>query len=73
MTDHRTKDLVFDPATWPRVGERYICTLSHPRPAGASGGWVHTDYEDAGECSEGCCDRYRCRACGKIWNEEVAQ
>lgn len=27
--------------------------------------------EDAGECSEGCCDRWRCSACKREWNVEV--
>lgn len=29
--------------------------------------------EDAGECSDGCCDRYRCTACGRTWLVEVPQ
>ena len=27
--------------------------------------------EDAGECSEGCCDRWRCSQCKREWNVEV--
>lgn len=29
------------------------------------------DYGD-GMCYEGCCNRYQCNDCGKIWTEEVA-
>jgi hypothetical protein len=25
---------------------------------------------DEGECSEGCCDRYRCTVCSHTWLEE---
>ena len=27
--------------------------------------------EDAGECSDGCCDRWRCSSCKKTWLVEV--
>jgi hypothetical protein len=33
---------------------------------------AHENAEDAGECSQGCCDRYRCKDCGHTWTEEVA-
>jgi hypothetical protein len=27
--------------------------------------------EDAGECSDGCCDRWRCSVCKRTWLVEV--
>jgi hypothetical protein len=34
----------------------------------------HENYGDYGDgmCYEGCCDRYQCKDCGKIWTEEGA-
>jgi transposase-like protein len=34
----------------------------------------HDNYEDYGDgmCAEGCCDRYRCKDCGKIFLVEGA-
>jgi hypothetical protein len=29
--------------------------------------------DDAGECHDGCCDKWRCSACGNTWLTEVAQ
>jgi hypothetical protein len=62
-------------ANWPRdpASGRYLCTLARPMPPGAPGAWAHQDTARAGTCSEGCCDRYECRACGKLWTQEVAQ
>lgn len=33
----------------------------------------HDNYKDYGDgmCYEGCCNRYICLDCGKIWTEEV--
>ncbi len=27
--------------------------------------------EDAGSCSDGCCDEWRCPQCGKTWTQEL--
>lgn len=52
---------------------RQICYPDNPMPPGASGRWAHTNVEDDGECSDGCCDYFRCKDCGLRWREEVAQ
>ena len=52
---------------------RQICSPEHPMPKGDPGRWAHTNVEDAGECSDGCCDYFRCKDCGHHWKEEVAQ
>ena len=31
----------------------------------------HAPIEDAGSCSEGCCDKWRCSACKRTWLVEV--
>lgn len=64
-----------DMTNWPRdpASQRYLCSPEHPMPANATGQWAHTNVEDAGECSRGCCDIWRCKDCGYKWNEEVAE
>lgn len=52
---------------------RWICTPETPMPKGADGQWEHQDTEDAGECSDGCCDYYRCLNCGLRFKVEVAR
>jgi hypothetical protein len=51
---------------WPRTDSgRLICTPDRPMPEdarttfGGSALWQHSDVEDIGECSDGCCDRMR--------------
>jgi hypothetical protein len=64
----------FDAATWPKdpANGRFLCTLAQPMPHGAGGRWSHADLADAGGCAEGCCDDYRCRACGVEFRVEAA-
>lgn len=31
------------------------------------------EWEDVGECSEGCCDKFKCKKCGRVEYEEVGQ
>jgi hypothetical protein len=59
---------------WPRTAcGRLICTPERPMPQdarkafGGSALWQHSDVEDIGECSDGCCDRKRCKSCGVRW------
>lgn len=72
----------FDEATWPRdpASGRFLCSSDRPMPAGASmrpegvrRQWVHTNVVSDGECSEGCCDDYKCADCGHTWRVECAQ
>ncbi len=64
----------FDATTWPKAPNgRFLCTLAQPAPTPAPPGlWEHADTADAGGCSEGCCDDYRCRACGVKFRIEAA-
>lgn len=52
---------------------RQICTKDAPMPPMAEGQWQHPDAKDIGTCREGCCDKYECPHCGKIFLEEVPQ
>lgn len=71
----------FNAETWPLDqkaidlgrGERFLCTPDRPKPKGAPGRWSHTGAVDDGECSEGCCDDYKCTDCGETWRIEAAQ
>jgi hypothetical protein len=49
------------------------CTKEQPMPKGAPGRWEHEGAKNDGECSDGCCDYYRCVDCGHWWRQEVAQ
>jgi hypothetical protein len=42
-------------------------------PKGAEGHWEHAGWHVVGECLQGCCDRYKCRDCGKELLCEVPQ
>lgn len=67
--------LTFDPATWPRdpkAPQRFLCSPDHPMPKGSTGQWSHTNPRDNGECSDGCCDDYKCADCGHTWRVECA-
>jgi hypothetical protein len=46
---------------------RLICTTERPMPAKHEGQWLHPEAVDDGGCSDGCCDDYRCPACGERW------
>ena len=63
-----------DLAGWPKEGECFICTAERPMPMPAPGGaWLHPEAKCVGGCSEGCCDDYRCPACGVKWRSELPQ
>ena len=52
---------------------RYICTRRNPWDKdvnGRNGRGCHPAAEDDGECSDGCCDDYRCPYCGVHWRVE---
>lgn len=52
---------------------RYICTKRNPWDKdvnGRNGRGCHPAAEDDGECSDGCCDDYRCPYCGVHWRVE---
>lgn len=49
------------------------CTPSNPMPKGAPGRWEHVRATDDGECSQGCCDYWKCPDCGHTWKTEVGQ
>jgi hypothetical protein len=52
---------------------RQICTSDKPIPENAGGLWAHPEAVHIGTCSEGCCDDYRCPACGTEWRQECPQ
>lgn len=39
----------------------------------AKSGCCQAPLEDAGTCSEGCCDRWRCTKCGRTFTHEMPQ
>lgn len=52
---------------------RYICTKRNPWDKAVhahAGRGCHPAAEDDGECSDGCCDDYRCPYCGVHWRVE---
>lgn len=64
----------FDASTWPTREGRFLCTSLAPMPSDGTGvSWIHPEAKDDGDCSDGCCDYYRCPACGHRWREECAQ
>lgn len=44
--------------------ERYTCTAAAPWSPERGERATHPDAADDGECSDGCCDYYRCSHCG---------
>lgn len=62
-----------DLTDWPRRDGRLLCTPERPMPKGADGAWLHPWATIVGDCFEGCCDDYRCFACGHEWRQECAQ
>ncbi len=51
--------------------DRKVCTPENPMPKDAPGRWAHTNAVDNGECSQGCCDYYRCTDCGATWRGTI--
>ena len=43
---------------------RYVCTREAPWSESKGFRATHPDAKDDGECSEGCCDYYKCPHCG---------
>ncbi len=44
---------------------RRECTQSDPYVPGKTNVfWYHPQSDDDGECSDSCCDYYKCRVCG---------
>jgi hypothetical protein len=65
----------FAPAPdWPvdPADGRLICTPERPMPKNAKGQWSHPAAELVGDCGDGCCDDFRCPACGAEWRCEWA-
>ena len=54
------------------MSDRYICTKESPWMPD-KGRAEHPDAVDIGECSDGCCDKYRCPNCGLTFMCEVPQ
>lgn len=54
------------------AGGRYVCTARHPADPAVCR-TIHPAAEDIGECSSGCCDKYRCPRCNLTWTEELPQ
>lgn len=57
----------------PTPTERYVCTKAAPWDKAKGVRATHPDAEDVGECSDGCCDYYKCPNCGLRFTVEVAQ
>lgn len=55
------------------VNEINRCTKESPMPKGAPGRWEHEGAKSDGECSDGCCDYYKCLDCFHRWRQEAAQ
>lgn len=52
---------------------RFVCTKDDPwKPEKGEFVW-HPDAKDDGECSEGCCDYFKCPNCGLRFKVEAAQ
>lgn len=49
------------------AGGRYACTERHPWNRTIQRRAIHPAAEDAGTCSAGCCDRWRCPRCDTSW------
>ena len=56
---------------------RPLCSPEHPMPKDATGRWSHTSVEQVGHGEDyggGCyVVTYRCRDCGKTWEQELPQ
>lgn len=62
-----TPDIRFD-------GDRRVCHEGDPwtpEKGREHRMWCHPESDDDGGCSEGCCDDYRCRVCGKRYRIEA--
>jgi hypothetical protein len=55
------------------MGDRHVCTKADPWTPQKSERAHHPDAVDDGECSDGCCDFYKCPHCGLRFKVEVAQ
>ena len=51
----------------------YVCTKESPWSPEKDTPCQHPDAVDDGECSEGCCDYYKCPNCGLRFRVEVPQ
>lgn len=52
---------------------RFVCTAESPWSRSVTGQTTHPDALDDGECSDQCCDYYRCPHCGLRFRVEVGQ
>lgn len=62
-----------DDATPVKPAKRYICTAAAPWTEAIGGRAAHPDAVDDGECSDGCCDFFRCPHCGVRFRVELPQ
>ena len=53
--------------------ETFICTKERPWTPSYGAPAQHPDACDVGECSEGCCDKYRCPNCNLTFLVELPQ
>jgi hypothetical protein len=51
----------------------HVCTAADPWNIDKSKRAQHPDAKDDGECSEGCCDYYKCPHCGLRFRVELPQ
>lgn len=52
------------------LAQRPPCTATSPAPKGDEREYYHPEAVKVGECSEGCCDDFRCPHCGVTWRVE---
>lgn len=56
-----------------KPSERYVCTKLAPWRPELGVRAAHPDAVGDGECSDGCCDFYKCPNCGMPFRVEAAQ
>lgn len=54
-------------------GDRYVCTKDAPWDTSKGPRATHPDAKDDGECSDGCCDYFRCPNCNLRFRVEAAK
>lgn len=55
------------------TSERHVCTAEDPWTPQKSDRATHPSAVDVGECSSGCCDRFKCPHCGIAFTVELPQ
>lgn len=61
-------------ADWPEDEDgRFICSASRPMPKGYEAGvWLHEEARATATCEAGCCIRWECKNCGRVFDTNGA-